>query len=154
MTNALSILLFVALAWQEVVPYKPSDEFEVTIDYKFQDRPPIESKDYQVSNDEKNRKSGPLPYLKLQLTFLKLSSDEIKVKIVNSNGRMVYNRKATEGTIITLDVGFTDDVKDRVAPHEFTALLYSDARKFTSRIHFMIMEDGTFMINDEKKGKF
>ncbi len=155
MTTALSILLFTAFVWQEVVPYKPSDEFEVLIDYKFQERPPSDpTKEYQITIDEKSRRTGPLPYLKLQLKFLKLSRDEVKVKIVNSRGEMVYSRKASEGTVITLDVGYTDDVKDGVAPHEFTALLYSDARKATSRIHFDIMEDGTFMVNEEKKGKF
>ena len=156
MTTAWPILLFAAFTtWQEVVPYKPSNEFEVIIDYKFQERPPIDhSKEYQATPDEKNRKTGPLPYLKLQLKFLKLSSDEVKVKVVNSGGNTMYHRKATEGPVITLDIGFSDDVKDRITPYEFTAVLYSDTKKSTSRIHLVIMEDGAFMVNDVKKGKF
>lgn len=155
MTNTLSILLFAAFVWQEVVPFKPSNEFEVMIDYKFRERPALDrTKEYQFNTDEKSRKSALLPYLKLQLKFLKLNADEVKVKIVNSHGKMVYSRKASEGAVIIIDVGYTDDVKDGVAPHEFTALLYSEAKKTTSRIHFNIAEDGTFMINDEKKGKF
>lgn len=152
MNTALSIFLFLTLALQEVVPYKPSDEFEVIIDYQFRERPEIPKSEYHIA-DEK-RKTGLLPYLKLQLKFLKLNNEEVKVKIVNSGGAMIYNRKATENNIITLDIGFTDDVKDRVTPYEFTALLYSDAKKTTSRIHLVIMEDGTFMVNDVKKGKF
>ncbi len=156
MTTAWSILLFAAFTtWQEVVPYKPSNEFEVIIDYKFQERPPIDhSKEYQASPDEKNRKTGQLPYLKLQLKFLKLNSDEVKVKVVNSSGNIMYSRKAMEGTVIILDIGFSDDVKDRITPYEFTAVLYSDTKKSTSRIHLVIMEDGAFMVNDVKKGKF
>jgi hypothetical protein len=154
MTIALPILLFAAFTWQEVIPYKPSTEFEVIVDYKFQERPPLDnSKEYQATTDEK-RKTGPLPYLKLQLKLLKLNSDEVKLKVVNSSGNTMYNRKATEGTVITLDIGFSDDVKDRVSPYEFTAVLYSDAKKSTSRIHLVIMEDGTFMVNEVKKGKF
>jgi hypothetical protein len=67
---------------------------------------------------------------------------------------MLVNRKAMAGMVIKLDIGFIDDVKDRVSPHEFTAFLYSDSKKVTNRIHLVIMEDGTFMVNDEKKGKF
>ncbi len=155
MTTALPILLFAAFTtWQEVIPYKPSTEFEVIIDYKFRERPPLDnSKEYQATADEK-RKTGPLPYLKLQLKLLKLSSAEVKVKVVNSSGNTIYKRKATEGTVIILDIGFSDDVKDRVTPYEFTAVLYSDAKKSTSRIHLVIMEDGTFMVNEVMKGKF
>lgn len=158
MTTALYFLLFITYAWQEAVPYKPANEYEVIIDYKFQDRPAIDrtTVEYDVSTDERNRKAiaGPLPYLKLQLKLLKLSDDEVKVRVINSNGNLVFNRKATEGTIIKLEIGFIDDVKDRVSPYEFTAFLYSDSRKTTSQIHLLIMEDGTFMVNEEKKGKF
>ena len=142
---------------QEAVPFKPANEYEVIIDYKFQDRPVIDQTKvvYDVS-DDKNRKtsSGPLPYLKLQLKLLKLSSEEVKVRVVNSSGNLMFNKKVTEGTIIKLDIGFIDDVKDRVTPYEFTVLLYSDSKNAISRIHLVIMEDGTFMVNDEKKGKF
>lgn len=152
MTSALLILFFAAFTWQEVVPYKPSNEFEVIIDYKFRERPEIPKSEYHIADDK--RKTGLLPYLKLQLKFLKLNDEEVKVKVVNSSGAMIYHRKATEDNIITLDIGFTDDVKDRVMPYEFTALFYSDAKKTTSRIHLVIMEDGTFIVNDVKKGKF
>lgn len=158
MTPVLYFLLFVSYVWQEAVPFKPSDEYEVIIDYKFQERPPIDRSkvEYDVSTDERNRKAiaGPLPYLRLQLKLLKLNSDEVKVRVVNSQGNLVFNRKATEGTLIKLEIGFIDDVKDRIAPHEFTALLYSSSKKTTSQIHLEIMEDGTFMVNDVKKGKF
>lgn len=158
MTSFLHVLLFLLFTWQEAVPHKPANEYEVMIDYQFQERPPIDRTkfEYEVATDEKNKKaiSGPLPYLKLQLKLLKLNSEEVKVRVTNSNGNLIFNRKATEGTIIKLDIGFIDDVKDRVTPYEFTALLYSESKKATSKIHLLIMEDGTFMVNDEKKGKF
>jgi hypothetical protein len=156
MTTALHFLLFITFAWQEVVPYKDSSEYEVKIDYKFQERPPADRNKVEYESQARSRRpaSGPLPYLKLELTLLKLGSEEVKVKVVNSSGDMLVNRKAMSGMVIKLDIGFIDDVKDRVSPHEFTAFLYSDSKKVTNRIHLVIMEDGTFMVNDEKKGKF
>jgi hypothetical protein len=158
MNIALYFLLFTTYSWQEAVPHKPANEYEVIIDYKFQERPAIDRTkvEYEVATDEKNRRAiaGPLPYLNLQLKLLKLGAEEARVRVTNSNGNLVFNRKATEGTIIKLDIGFIDDVKDRVTPYEFTVLLLSDTRKATSQIHLVIMEDGTFLVNDEKKGKF
>jgi hypothetical protein len=139
-----------------VVPYKLSSEFELMIDYKFQDRPFIDrtKEVYDVSEKGKRADSGPLPFLTLKLKLLKLSDEEVKVRIVNSAGNMIINHKANEDMAVSFDVGFIDDVKDRISPHEFTILLYSSSKKVTSRIHLLIMEDGTFMVNNEKKGKF
>lgn len=156
MTASLYLLCLLIFIGQEVVPYKAADEYEVIVDYKFQERPSVDKKAVYDVSEEGNRRtnSGPLPYLNLQIKLLKLNSGELKVKIVNSNGHVMTNRKIAVGTIIKLDVGFIDDVKDRVAPHEFTALFYTDSKKPISRIHFLIMEDGTFMVNEEKKSKF
>lgn len=157
MITCLPFLLFITLAWQEVVPYKPSSEYEVIIDYNFEDRPPVDrtNSDYREGGESSRRTSaGPLPYLKLELKILKTDSEEVKVRVVNSQDNVLLNRKVTAGMVIKLDVGFIADVKDRVAPNEFTVLFYSDSKKVTSRIHLVIMEDGTFMVNEVKKGKF
>jgi len=158
MTSALQLLIFFIIVWQEEVPYKPASEFELKIDYKFQERAGVDryKADYDVGADNKKNRSGsgPLPYLKLELKLLQLGSDEVKVRIVNSDGHLILNRKVTPGMLIKLDVGFIDDVKDRISPHEFTASLYSDSKKATSQIKLLIMEDGTFLVNEEKKGKF
>ncbi len=156
MINFLCFLFLIVGAQQETVPYKASDEYEVNIDYKFQDRPPSDrnklNNDGSVSN--KQRSIGKLPYLKLRIKLLKLGGEESKINVVNSNGNLIYNRKASLDTELKLDIGFIDDVKDRVQPHEFTVLFLSDSKKAISKIHLIIMEDGTFMVNNEMKGKF
>jgi len=158
MTGALQLMFFLFFICQEEIPYKLASEFEVKIDYKFQERPGIDryKADYDVGADSKKNRSGtgPLPYLKLELKLLKVASDEVKLRIVNSDGHLILSRKVTPGMLIKLDVGFIDDVKDRISPHEFTASLYADSKKVTSQIKFLIMEDGTFLVNEEKKGKF
>ncbi len=156
MVLALPFFLFINFMWQETVPLKPSNEFELKINYKFEERPPVDGTKvvYDAGNEQRKKGTGPLPYLRLELTLLKLSLEEIKVRVINSDDKVVFNHKATEGNVIKLDIGFIDDVKDRLTPYEFTAFLYSDSKKTTSRIHLVIMEDGTFMVNDEKRGKF
>jgi len=155
MIKALLVLCVMAMGWQDSIPFKAADENELVIDYKFKDRPSTDQykADFEAKENDK-RTTGPLPYLKLQLKMLKLSSDEVKVKVVNSNGNLVYNRKATLESVIKLDLGFIDDVKDRLAPHEFTLLLNSESKAAISQIHMVVMEDGTFLVNNEKKGKF
>ena len=154
MISNLFFLLFVSVVWQEVVPYKPSNEYEVVIDFKFQDRPPDQQKAVYDVSEEKKKTTGLLPYLRLQVKLLKLNSEEIKVKVVNSKGDVMYNRKASIEAPIDLDIGFIDDVKDGVSPHEFTVLLYSNSKKTISQIKMVVMEDGTFMVNNTRKGKF
>jgi len=156
MISVLQLLIFFIFVWQEEVPYKPASEFELKIDYKFNERAGVDryKADFDADNKKNRSTSGPLPYLKLELKLLQLGSDEVKVKIVNSDGHLILNRKVTPGILIKFDVGFIDDVKDRISPHEFTASLYSESKKATSQIKLLIMEDGTFLVNEEKKGKF
>lgn len=156
MKAALLLLSCFSFVQQEVVTPKPASEYEVIIDFKFQDRPAADHNRaiYDVNSDEKRKSSGPLPYLKLQIKLLKLGSEEIKVRVINNNGNLVYNRKAALDTPIKLDLGFIDDVKDQVLPNEFTVFFLSDSKKPVSQIRLLVMEDGTFLVNDEKKGKF
>lgn len=158
MFKVLILLLFPAYLLAQEAPFKPADEYEVTPEYKFQERPPIDRANvaYQANTDESNRKvlSGPLPYLKINVKLLKVNSGEAKLRVVDSDGKVIFNRKAAEGTKLTIDAGFIDDVKDRVSPYSYTISLFTDSKKVISRIHMIIMEDGTFLVNDEKRGKF
>jgi hypothetical protein len=156
MITALPFLLFFSYSLQGVVPQKPANEYEVIIDFKFQDRPPADQykANFDLSEEEKKKTAGLLPYLKLQIKLLQLGSEEVKVKVVNNKGNLVHNRKASLETAIKLDLGFIDDVKDRVLPHEYTVLFISDTKSPVSQIQLIVLEDGTFLVNGEKKGKF
>jgi hypothetical protein len=156
MITVLPLLLLFFSTHQTAVPPKPASDYEVVIDFKFQDRPPADQykANFDVSSGEKKKTTGQLPYLKLQIKLLKLGSDEVKVKVFNNNGNLVFNRKAALETPIKLDIGFIDDVKDRVLPHEFTVFFLSESKTPVSQIKLIVLEDGTFLVNDEKKGKF
>jgi hypothetical protein len=57
-------------------------------------------------------------------------------------------------TTFPLVIGYTDDVKDRVTPHEYILTFLSEDKTPLSRIVIFIDEDGTFAVNGEKRGRF
>ncbi|MBX2917040.1 MAG: hypothetical protein KF856_17350 [Cyclobacteriaceae bacterium] len=139
---------------QEEAPFKPETDFEFKLDYSFKERLVQERADYEAYDpDKKVKSSGPLPYLKTELKLLTLAANEVRVKIINNKGTTVLNRKATVGTILKIDWGFSDDVKDQVTSHSYTVLLMSDDKKIQSRITLHADSDGTFLVNGHKRGR-
>jgi hypothetical protein len=161
----MSILQFVWLLlplWQtnvDVVPFKPSEEFKIELDFIFRQRPAVAASvltlDETRHEEEARRYSGgPLPYLFLNCKMLKLQDGETKVRAVTNKGLVIFSKKASIESVYRLDLGYVADMKDRVTSHEFTIYLLSDKKKQLSRIHLFVQEDGTWLINDEKRGKF
>jgi hypothetical protein len=141
------------------VPYKAKEEFEILIDYQFKNRSAADALtvDYSETKEDQDKKrygAGVRPYLILNMKILKLSNEEIKVRAINTEGRTVYNKKVIVGDIVKFDMGFTDDIKDRVGPYAVTVVFLSKDKKETSRIYLYVHEDGTFLVNEEVRGKF
>jgi len=156
MIRILTIFLSVFLL--QDTPYKAKEDFEVKLEYQFKQRPVVESTTVRFDETQKERDrrtaTGILPYLMIRINLLKIPEEEVRVKVVTNRSRSVLNKKIETGTSFVLDLGFTDDVKDHVAPHEYDILFLSSDKKELSRIHLFIEEDGTFLVNGEKRGKF
>jgi|SRR6478735_6487079 len=158
--SLLSLFNFAILTlFQGAVPYKPSAEFEIQVDYQFKQRNSISATTIDftetVSDLEKKRNSGGVrPYLILNLKLLKLSDQEVKARAGNNLDRSLFSKKVKEGDLLKIDMGFTDDVKDRVGAYEVTVDFLSPNKTETSRIHMFVKEDGTFLVNGEVHGKF
>jgi hypothetical protein len=139
------------------LPYKPKEEFEIKLDYKFKQRPSsdrtVVHMDETVGEKEKRISTDMLPYLILNVKVLKLN-EEVKMKISNNLGQRVFSKKVEEGTIVPLDVGFTADIKDRVSPHEYILTFVNAEKNATSRIVIFVDKDGSFLVNGEKRGRF
>lgn len=146
----LCILWLVLSSFAEDIPFKSKDEFEVNLDFKFRTRVKETS---EVYTSTASNTSGPLPYLTISMKVLKLAPGEAKIRIINSKGQLLYTRKAAEGTVVNLDMGYTDDIKGRVTEHEYTLVFISQDKKPVSRIVIHFQEDGSYFINDEKRGK-
>lgn len=140
------------------VPLKPVEEFKLELEYNFKQRPHAENSsiDLQETEAEKERRrnSTPLPYLKIQLSFQTLTDKEVRIRCVDSNRKNRLSKKLEKDKVYTLDLGFTEDMKDRVTAHEYTFYLMSDDRKDTSMVTLSVDVDGTFIVNGMKRGKF
>ncbi len=155
----LIVLSALTLLLQEQVPYKASEEFKIELEYKFKPRPMTDNSyiDLTETQREKERRTSggnPLPYLILHISFQQLSATEVKVRCTDNNKKNKLSKKAEVNREYTLDLGFTDDMKDRVTPYEFTLILMSDDKEETSRIIMLIEPDGTFLVNGMRRGKF
>jgi hypothetical protein len=155
-------LAFLFLFQVTEVPFKAKSEFEVKIDLNFKqkendfDTSNKVTLDYTETKDQKERRlsGNQLPYLALKIKFTLLSDQEEKVKIINNLGKTIYSKKADLKTVIKLDVGFIDDVKDEVTPNVYDVILLNSQKREVGRINITISKDGTFLVNNEKRGKF
>lgn len=137
------------------VPYKPKDEFEIKIDYQFKTRAPAEQKANVYEAESREVKTGViLPYLVLKVNILALKNEETRVKITTNMKGGLTSKKIEVGSTLLIDVGFTDDAKDQVTANEFTLTFFDKDKKEVNRIFIKIEEDGSFYVNDEKRGKF
>jgi len=151
----MNLIYAVALffAFQDT-PYKANEEFELKLNFEFRQRP-HDPNAYKFNGDGSSipQPTGQLPYLKVNLKLLKLSAAETRVRVVNHEQQNILSKKAQEGQLLELDLGFTDDLKGRVSSHEYTALLLDSEKKPVSRIVILFQEDGSYLVNGEKRGK-
>lgn len=149
----LSIFLF-----QAEIPSKPNDEFSLEIKYTFEERTASNSNavEFSGNGELKNKSTGPLPFLALKFKVLKAAEGEVRVKAVNNNRKILFSRKIQLNEQLVIDMGFMTDIKDRVegSTYEVTISTLSANKEELKRIHVIVLEDGAFMVNGEKRGKF
>src|SRR5690606_8043364 len=138
------------------VPLKPKEEFEITLEYSFKHRPPVERKT-SLSGALRDRRHGGtslLPYVVLNLKLLALEQPRMRMLVsTNLDQRAMYKKVNVQETV-ELRLGFTDDLIDRVGPHQYTVTFQTLDRKPVSKILIKVEEDGSFLVNGEKRGRF
>jgi hypothetical protein len=160
MTFIFTIWVYLVAFQSAPIPLKAADEYKVELKYDFKNRPATDNAfiDLTETVAEKERRTTgnttPLPYLIVHLTFQKLSDKEVRVRCTDNNLKNRFSKKAEVGKVYTLDLGFTEDMKDRVTAYEFTFYLMDGDKKETSQIYLRVDEDGTFLVNDVRRGKF
>lgn len=159
MNTIISFLFFLASPglFQEAVPYKPKDEFQIEVKFDLRQKPLADRStiNFEETIAEQNKHSSALlPYLIVNVKFLKFRPEEVRVKAFKSDGTLLNNKKAKEGLLVEIDLGYTDDVKDHVSANEYRIYTYSEEKKEVFLIHLKVENDGTFKVNGEPNGKF
>jgi hypothetical protein len=150
--NLLWLFSFILFFYQDV-PYKPKEEFELKLDLHFKQRPAASSNTVELEKKTLPSSGMPAPYLYLNLKVLKPAMDEVRVKVTQSPNATLMSRKFDPSVIVKLDLGFTDDIKDRVSAHHYFITFFSKARVPLSKIEIFFEPDGTYLVNGEKRGR-
>src|SRR4051812_8404699 len=97
------LLVLLNVTWQEPeVPLKPTDEFQLTVDYRFKTMGATSSHsnlniDYANDRILKEGGAGPMPYLVIKFKMLKLAEQEVRAKVINNAPKIVLSKKVKEG---------------------------------------------------------
>jgi hypothetical protein len=152
------ILLLCAPQDPPEVPMKPVEEFKLELEYKFKQRPAADNAFIDLleteSERDKRRDTTPLPYLIIHISFQTLTDKEVRIRCIDNNRKTRLTKKLEKNKAYKVDLGFTEDMKDRITSYEYIFYLMSDDRKDTSTVILRIEEDGTFLVNGIKRGKF
>lgn len=149
-------LVFVLMGFivtaQDSLRYKPSEEFEAKIDLSFKKREGDGSNTFTFRESTKKRTMDtPIAFLIIQFKVLKLN-DEVKMKILKERGSRTAKIKV--GSVEKIEMGFMEDIKSNGQPTHVILRFLNEQKKETCQVVFAITVDGTFSVNDEKRGKF
>lgn len=153
-----SFVFILAFFLVQEIPLKPTEEFEIKLDYQFKTRPTGDHNTVNLAGSPKSyghkAGTGVLPYLTIHLRVLSLPEEKMRMRIAtNLNDRAVV-KKVNVNSPVAIDLGFTDDMKDRVTAYAYTLTFIGSEKQAVNRIVITVAEDGSFLVNGEKRGKF
>jgi hypothetical protein len=149
----LVYIIFSLLLFQDQTRYKSNDEFELKLDLQFKKRPGPDMNKVDLEKRTLPTAGMNAPYLYIDLRVLKPVAEESRVKVLKNGRETLMSRKFDPNLVIKLDLGFTDDIKDQVTPHHYLVTFLSKDKEPLSRIEIVFEEDGTYIVNGEKRGK-
>lgn len=154
--SLLFIAVYLQMPLQDSIPLKASESYacKLNMSFKAKSSDPTQVVNYSetVGERDKRMSTTPLPYLKINLHLLKLQPGEFRLQVLTKEG-VFKNKKITEGEVVELDLGYTDDIKDGISPRAYQLLFLSKDRKPISRIDIRFEESGDFFVNEEKRGR-
>lgn len=149
------LIFFLVFSLFQEVPFKPSDEFEIKVDYELKDRPGADINTIQSGSIRTVQRTslGVLPYLVLHIKMLALPHGKTRIQIATNLDSRPSSKKVSVNSVYELDMGFTVDMIDRVTAHEYTLTFLDENKKPLNRIHISVGEDGSFSVNGQVRGQ-
>lgn len=142
---------------QQDIPYKPDSEFSIRMDLKFKVRviPTANKVDLSETRGEyeKRTSSEQLPYLILYVSVTENNQGEQRLRILRDGRVSMNNRKIELGKELKLEIGFTDDAKDKISGFEHILYFLSADKKEINRIVITIADNGDYFVNGQKRGR-
>jgi len=152
-----SLFIFLLLVgFQNDLPYKPSDEFQVNVDLSFKPKDSGYSPSTYNQNGERldRMSTSPLPFLNVSVTQIKAQSDEAKIVAVDSQGKSLTRKKISPDIVLNFQMGFVDDLKKGAPNREVTIFFVSEEKKNLRRIVISVAPNGVFAVNGKWHGQF
>lgn len=158
MTTLIGLAFAMVHFFCQEVPFKPQTDFEIKFDMSFKQRDQTGEKTtinlHETQAEHARRtQTTTLPFLTLHIKLVKVPSNEVKAKIIRDNLTVVYNKKIAEGSLIDLEVGFTDDIKDQIKGYRHEIQFLAADKTIQSKILIEFDEEGNYFVNGEKRGK-
>jgi hypothetical protein len=155
MIRLLILICFISFQKEEP-PYKAKEDFEIKLEMSFKQRTHHGDSRTVLFNEDQvadRPVEGLLPTLKLNIKIVTVQESEIKLKVIKDDAAIVYRKNVEQGMEFKLDLGFTDDLKDRVEGYRHVIQFFSAEKKVVSKIVIEFDEDGNYYVNGEKLGK-
>ncbi len=153
-TISLGCLLACLIAFaQEDIPFKPNSEFEAKIELVFLKRESADVNTFRFpdATEKKKTMDSKIPFLAINFKVLK-ADGEVRMKVLN--GRNERSHKIKINSVLKLELGFIEDIKSQGETTFVTIFFLNDQKMALSKVIFSINEDGAFLVNGEKRGKF
>lgn len=135
------------------IPFKNSEEFQVQIDLKYKVKESEYKNIYNSTGGQNEVHGTSQPFLSVNITQLKILSDEVKIHAVSSKGRSLFNKKCSSDDI-RLKMGFISDLKQGEGTNQVTIVFLSEEKKELRKIELAVLKDGTFLVNGKWHGQF
>jgi hypothetical protein len=132
------------------IPLLSMQSFEYVLDYNFKNKP---SPDVDYLKKNPAYKTHPLPYVKMTFIVDGEVHNFFRYKVINNFNLTIKNKRFKGLEQIELDIGFTEDIKDRITAHSYSIIFYNDDKKAISMILINFTEEGDMYINENLLGK-
>lgn len=145
-------MISVAAYGQDIVPFRPDTTYNFKLDYDFKTKPPPPQGEISYT-EYYDRPNDILPYVSVKIALLNLAENDFRVKVINNQGDQIYSRKMRLPMEFDVNLGFAEDLKEKLVPHLYHVYFFDKDKNLQSRITIEVTETGDFLLNDKVYGK-